>query len=51
MSAATFGLTMAVIGLDPIAGMPRLTFGTISMQSGITTIPALIALFAVGELM
>ena len=49
--AATFGLTMAVIGLDPIDGSTRLTFGTISMQSGITTIPALIALFAVGELM
>ena len=44
-------LTMAVIGLDPIDGAPRLTFGTIAMQSGITTIPALIALFAVGELM
>lgn len=49
--AATFGLTMAVIGLDPIDGSTRLTFGTVSMQSGITTIPALIALFAVGELM
>lgn len=49
--AATFGLTMAVIGLDPIDGSTRLTFGTISMQSGITQIPALIALFAVGELM
>ena len=48
--AATFGLTMAVIGLDPIDGAPRLTFGTISMQSGITIIPALIALFAVGDL-
>ncbi len=49
--SATFGLTMAVIGLDPIDGAPRLTFGTIAMQNGITTIPALISLFAVGELM
>lgn len=49
--SACFGLTLSVIGLDPIDGATRLTFGTISMQSGITTIPALIALFAVGELM
>lgn len=49
--SACFGLTLAVIGLDPIDGATRLTFGTVSMQSGITTIPALIALFAVGEVM
>ena len=49
--SACFGLTLAIVGLDPINGATRLTFGTISMQSGITTISALIALFAVGEVM
>lgn len=49
--SACFGLTLAMIGLDPINGATRLTFGTTSMQAGITTIPALIALFAVGELL
>lgn len=49
--SACFGLTLAMIGLDPINGATRLTFGTTSMQNGITTIPALIALFAVGELL
>lgn len=49
--SACFGLTLAMVGLDPINGATRLTFGTTSMQSGITTIPALIALFAVGEIL
>ena len=49
--AACFGLTLSFVGLDPINGALRLTFGSISMQAGITTIPALIALFACGELL
>ena len=49
--SACFGLTLAMIGLDPINGATRLTFSTASMQSGIATIPALIALFAVGEIL
>lgn len=49
--SACFGLTLSFVGLDPINGATRLTFGTIAMQNGITTIPALIALFACGELM
>ena len=49
--AACFGLTLSFIGLDPINSALRLTFGSVSMQAGITTIPALIALFACGELL
>ena len=49
--AACFGLTLSFIGMDPINGALRLTFDSIAMQAGITTIPALIALFACGELL
>ena len=49
--AACFGLTLSFVGMDPINGALRLTFGSVSMQAGITTIPALIALFACGELL
>lgn len=49
--AACFGLTLSFVGMDPINGALRLTFGSVDMTAGITTIPALIALFAVGELM
>lgn len=49
--AACFGLLLSFIGLDPINGAVRLTFGTSNMKNGITTIPALIALFAVSELL
>ena len=46
---ACFGFLLGIVGLDPINGSERLTFGTMSMKSGITLIPALIALFAVCE--
>ena len=49
--AACLGLTLSFVGMDPINGALRLTFGSVSMQAGITTIPALIALFACGELL
>jgi putative tricarboxylic transport membrane protein len=49
--ATCFGMFLSFIGLDPINGALRLTFGTYIMQNGITLIPALIALFAVSELL
>lgn len=47
--SAFFGLLVAVIGLDPIVGSLRFTFGSISLINGIPFIPALIGLFAVSE--
>ncbi len=49
--AACFGLTLSFIGLDHINGAPRLVFNVTDLQAGITTIPALIALFACGEML
>lgn len=44
------GLFVATIGIDPIGGVPRMTFGITNLQGGVSLIPALIGLFAVSEL-
>lgn len=45
------GLLMACIGLDPLLGVPRLTFGTRFLTSGIEMIPVMIGFFAVTEVL
>lgn len=48
---AAVGLMLSTIGLDPIGGLPRMTFGITRMTAGIQLVPALIGLFAISELM
>lgn len=43
------GLLIAMIGLDPIYGFPRFTFGLTEMSGGISFVPMLIGLFALSE--
>lgn len=45
------GLALAMVGMDPIAGMPRFTFGVPDMLGGLSLIPVLIGLFAISELL
>jgi putative tricarboxylic transport membrane protein len=45
------GLVLACIGLDPLLGVPRLTFGSRALISGIEMIPVLIGFFAVTEVL
>ncbi len=45
------GMFIASIGLDPIEGLPRFTFGINGLLSGISLIPALIGLFAIAEIL
>jgi putative tricarboxylic transport membrane protein len=49
LAAGMIGLVLSFVGLDPIDGVPRFTFGSINLLSGIETTPALIGLFAVSE--
>ncbi len=49
--AALFGLFLATVGIDPMAGIPRFTFGLPSLMSGIDFIPVLIGLFAISEML
>lgn len=48
--AVVFGLLLNTIGMDPIAGTQRFTFGDIRLLDGLSLIPAIIGLFALGEL-
>jgi putative tricarboxylic transport membrane protein len=45
------GLMLATVGIDPTAGVPRFTFGTVDLLGGIDLIPAMIGLFAISEIM
>jgi putative tricarboxylic transport membrane protein len=47
--AAALGLFIATVGMDPIGGVMRFTFGSMNLTSGISFIPALIGLFAVSQ--
>jgi len=43
------GLLIATIGLDPVSGHPRFTFGVVDLMGGINFIAAMIGMFAVAE--
>lgn len=49
--AGAFGLVLAMVGLDPISGVPRFTFGMNDLISGIPFTPALIGLFAMSQVL
>jgi putative tricarboxylic transport membrane protein len=43
------GILLAMIGLDPITGMPRYDFGIAYLQSGIGLVPLLLGVFVASE--
>ena len=43
------GLMIGTIGVDPVFGTPRATFGLLELYDGVPLIPALIGLFAISE--
>jgi len=45
------GLAIGTIGIDPVAGHPRFTFGNIDLMSGVSFIPTMIGAFAISELL
>ena len=49
--AAALGLLISMIGLDPLAGTPRLVFGVKELRAGISTVPALVGLFGFAEVL
>lgn len=48
--AGALGLLLATVGLDPVSGALRYTFGIQQLQGGIDFIPAIIGFFAVAEI-
>lgn len=51
LSMAGIGLVLASIGIDPVGGIERLTFGIRGFTGGIDLVTALIGLFAIGEIL
>jgi len=51
MIMGTLGLLIALIGVDPQAGVPRYTFGQLSLWEGLGIIPIVIGLFGGPEIL
>ncbi len=49
--AATLGAWVGCIGLDPMSGNQRLTFGFAELTGGISLVPVLIGMFALSEIL
>jgi putative tricarboxylic transport membrane protein len=49
--SALLGLFLAVVGLDPVTGFDRYTFGFLELYEGIPYIPAMIGLFGFAEVL
>jgi putative tricarboxylic transport membrane protein len=49
--AGVLGLMIALIGTDPLAGTPRLTFGQPFLFEGIDFIPVAIGVFGIAEVL
>lgn len=47
--AGLFGLLLSTVGMDPVYGIPRFTFGSMHLLSGIGLIPSLIGFFGLSE--
>lgn len=45
------GMLIATIGMDPVGGVMRFTFGNLNLVRGIKIVPALVGLFAVSEVL
>ena len=49
--AGAIGLMVMTIGLDPIVGVPRLTFGSTNLLQGIDLVVAMIGMFAIPQVL
>lgn len=47
--AGVFGILIATVGMDPISGYPRFTFGHPALLDGFSLIPVLIGLFSASQ--
>lgn len=49
--SAVFGVLVSMVGIDPIMGTPRFTFGSTQLMGGIGLVAALIGLFGFAEVL
>ena len=49
--SGVLGLVLGCVGLDALAGVPRMTLGNLNLEDGINFVPALIGLFSISQVM
>ena len=49
LASALFGVLVAMIGLDPISGVERYTFGVFDLSNGVSLVSLMIGVFVLGE--
>ncbi len=50
MVAALLGLLLAQVGIDPVMGAPRFTFGQMPLLDGLGVVPVVMGLFGIAEI-
>jgi putative tricarboxylic transport membrane protein len=48
---ALLGMLLGAVGIDPISGIARFTFGTITLNDGLGLVPIIMGLFGVSEVL
>jgi putative tricarboxylic transport membrane protein len=51
MASAFFGVLVSMIGLDPISGVERYTFGIFDLSNGVSLVSLMIGVFVLGEVL
>lgn len=51
LSAGLLGLLIGSVGVDILTGYPRFTFGSVTLESGVSLVPAMIGLFSLSQVM
>lgn len=46
-----FGMLLAMVGMDPVRGLPRFTFGRMELMDGIGFVPIIMGLFGLAEIL
>ncbi len=46
-----FGMILAMVGMDPVRGLPRFTFGHMELMDGIGFVPIIMGLFGLAEIL
>lgn len=49
--SASLGVLLSLVGMDPVFGVGRFTFGSVNLLNGIGIVPALIGLFGFSEVL
>jgi putative tricarboxylic transport membrane protein len=51
VAMALLGMFLGTIGLDPVTGIPRYTFDTVTLSDGVGLVPMIMGLFGISEVL